>query len=235
MITKTNSDGSSEKFFIGQVLEVDHVTEERNCSDTMDYNDFRTVGAIYALVWLGTEGVKPRSTAKGRSTAQLERSSWSKVETLDIIDQFAWVDCTNTFSYRNGFSIAPVADTFDMQLLHGGPLMLDNLVSWRELTCERQEQRRANLAAQAAEYEAAEMVKATASVKRTAVAAAKLEVSRKAANEAFKKIPMKGTMATVDGITGTVFWTGVTKYRGSFAARYGIKNAGGAVAWGKVG
>ena len=46
MITKTRNDGSSEKFFIGRVLEVDQVTETRNCSDTMDFSDFRTVNAI---------------------------------------------------------------------------------------------------------------------------------------------------------------------------------------------
>ena len=215
MITKTLDDGSSEKFFIGRVLEVDQVTETRNCSDTMDYSDFRAVNSIYALVWLGTEGVKPHGGVSGRRNTYMEPTSWSKVETLDIIDQFAWVDCTNTFADLNGFSLFPVADTFDMQLLHGGPLMLDNLATWKVLVAARRDALLAELAAQKAEDDAAE--------------------AARNANEDFKKIPAKGTTATVDGVTGKVFWTGVTKYRGSFAARYGVKNERGEVAWGKVG
>ena len=235
MITKTLHDGSSKQFFIGRVLEVDQVTETRNCSDTMDYSDFRTVNAIYALVWLGTEGVKPHGGVSGRRNTYMEPTSWSKVETLDIIDQFAWVDCTNTFADLNGFSLFPVADTFDMQLLHGGPLMLDNLATWKVLVAARRDALLAELAAQKAEDDAAEAARNAAAAKRAATAAAKLEASRAAANEDFKKIPAKGTTATVDGVTGKVFWTGVTKYRGSFAARYGVKNERGEVAWGKVG
>lgn len=148
MITETLHDGSSKQFFIGRVLEVDHVTETRNCSDTMDYSDFRTVNAIYALVWLGTEGVKPHGGVSGRRNTYVEPTSWSKVETLDIIDQFAWVDCTNTFADINGFSLFPVADTFDMQLLHGGPLMLDNGATWKVLVAARRDALLAELAAQ---------------------------------------------------------------------------------------
>lgn len=241
MITKTLHDGSSKQFFIGRVLEVNHVMEERNCSDTMDYSDFRTVNAIYALVWLGTENVKPRpydvkSGPMPRDrTAPLELSSWDKVETLDIIDQFAWIDCTNTFAHRNGFSIAPVVDTFDMQLLHGGPMMLDNLATWQVLIAAHRDARLVEqIAVQKAEDDDA-AARNAAAAKRAATATAKLEASRAAANEDFKKLPAKGTAVTVDGVTGRVFWTGVTKYRGSFAARYGVKNERGEVAWGKVG
>ena len=239
MITKTLNDGSSKQFFIGRVLEVDQVTETRNCSDTLDYSDWRTVNAIYALVWLGTEGVKPHSGVSGRCSTYVEPTSWSKVETLDIIDQFAWVDCTNIFADRNGSSLFPVVDTFDMQLLHGGPLMLDNLATWKVLVAARRDVLLAVFAAQKAERVAlsqeAEAARNAAAAKRAATAAAKLEASRAAANEDFKKLPAKGTTATVLGVTGKVFWTGVTKYRGSFAARYGVKNERGEVAWGKVG
>ena len=233
MITKTNSDGTSKKLFIGRVLEVEKTTENRNCSDTLDYSDFRTTACTYALVWLGEVGVLP--TARGRQTTYSEAFEWEATQQLSVGDQFAWVDCTNLFADRNGCSLSAEVDTFDMQLLHGGPLMLDNLVTWRQVTLQRKEQYLAERAAAKAEYDAAEAVKAAASAKRTAVAAAKLEASRKAANEDFKKIPAKGAMATVDGITGKVFWTGVTKYRGTFAARYGVKNERGEVAWGKVG
>lgn len=235
MITKTLHDGSSENFFIGRVLQVDETTEDRNWSDTMDYSDWRTTACKYALVWLGESGVKPHGGRSGRRAAHVEPTSWGVTENLDIIDQFAWVDCTNTFAYRNGSSLFPVADTFDMQLLHGGPLMLDNLATWRGLTLRRQEQHDAEMAAQKAKSDAAEADKAAASASRAAAAVAKLEASRAAANEDFKKIPAKGAVATVDGVTGNVFWTGITKYRGSFAARYGVKNERGEVAWGKVG
>ena len=128
-----------------------------------------------------------------------------------------------------------MADTFDMQLLHGGPLMLDNLATWKVLVAACRDARLAKQAAQKAEDDAAEAARNAAAAKRAATAAAKLEASRAAANEDFKKLPAKGTTATVLGVTGKVFWTGVTKYRGSFAARYGVKNERGEVAWGKVG
>jgi len=229
MITKTNSDGTSKKLFIGRVLEVEKTTETRNCSDTLDYSDFRTTACTYALVWLGEVGVLP--IARGRQTTYSEPSEWETTQQLSVGDQFAWVDCTNLFADRNGCSLSAEVDTFDMQLLHGGPLMLDNLVTWRQVTLQRKEQYLAERAAAKAEYDAAEAVKAAASAKRTAVAAAKLEASRKAANEDFKKIPTKGAMATVDGITGKVFWTGMVKYRGKYSARYGVKDNSGKIVW----
>jgi hypothetical protein len=234
MITKTNSDGTIEKLFIGRVLEVEKTSEQRNWSDTMDYSDWRTTNCTYALVWLGPVAVPP-TLYGGRQHTYAERCSWQVEKQLSVGEQFAWVDCTGLFADRNGHGLSPAVDTFDMQLLHGGPLMLDNLVTWRQLTLDRDREQLKAVAARRAEADAAEAVKAAASAKRSAAAAAKLEASRAAANEDFKKIPAKGAMATVDGVTGKVFWTGVTKYRGAFAARYGVKNAQGVVAWGKVG
>lgn len=235
MIIKTLSDGSSEHFFIGRVLQVDETIETRNCSDTLDYSDWRSISCKYALVWLGETGVKPHSGRSGRRIACVEPPSWRATENLDIIDQFVWVDCTNTFAYRGVAAHFPVVDTFDMQLLHGGPMMLDNLAIWKVLDAARADAHAAEGAAQKAKAAAAEAARDAAAAKRAATAATKLEATRAAANEDFKKIPAKGAMATVDGVTGKVFWTGVTKYRGSFAARYGVKNDRGDVAWGKVG
>jgi hypothetical protein len=35
----------------------------------------------------------------------------------------------------------------------------------------------------------------------------------------------------VDGFTGKVFWMGVSKYRGAYNARAGVKDSKGEVAW----
>ena len=35
----------------------------------------------------------------------------------------------------------------------------------------------------------------------------------------------------MDGFTGKVFWMGVSKYRGAYNARAGVKDSKGEVAW----
>ena len=67
--------------------------------------------------------------------------------------------------------------------------------------------------------------------KQQAKKQAKEDALRSEAEKLLARIPAKGTMVTVDGFTGQVFWTGVSKYYGKFNARAGVKNSKGEVQW----
>ena len=45
------------------------------------------------------------------------------------------------------------------------------------------------------------------------------------------RIPAKGTVVTVNGFTGKIFWTGVAKYRNQWNANAGVKDTKGVVQW----
>ena len=107
-ITKQNNDfhgnlTAKETLYVGRVIRVEHTTESRNWSDTLDYSDHRSTACTYALVYLGTEGKKPRHHWCG-NRFYVNDTPWTEVEALDICDRFAWVDCTNLFSDRCGYS-----------------------------------------------------------------------------------------------------------------------------------
>jgi hypothetical protein len=225
----------AEVFFVGQVLKVEKVTETRNWSDTLDYSDHRSTECTYALVWLGTRNVPPSQVrvAGGRTTAFFDALKWDadKVRDLEVHEQFAWIDCTNLFSDRNGYSLEPHVDTFDMQLLYGGPEMIDGVVAWEAYHKARLEQlaeeARIAVATRQALIDAEKAKKAAAQAKRDA----KLQAAKSAAEALLARIPAKGTTVTVDGFTGKVFWVGISKYYGKWNARAGVKDTKGNVQW----
>lgn len=219
---------------VGRVIEVVTTTENRNWSDTMDYSDYRTTQCTYALVWLGTRYAPPTGTSPDRVTTYYfedELPTWAadKVRDLEFFEQFAWVDCTNIFSDRTGYSLRAEVDA---SMTDGeNPLMWANLVAWKAYRKAVAEERRAEAAAEAdarAKAAAAENAKKAA---RLAKKEAKEAASKAAADAKLAALPAKGTTVTVDGFTGTVFWRGVTKYRGTWDARYGVKDSRGEVRW----
>lgn len=219
---------SVNTLFADQVVRIETVVETRNWSDTLDYTDMRSVTATYALVWLGTHGVPPHSW-HGRPMADVVPASWLEPRTLEFHEQFAWVDCTNMFVDRNYYALRAEVD--GETGMFGEPLMWANLIAWeayhKAMTVKRVEELRIKQEARQAAETAVAAKKAASKARRDAKdAALKAEVEKFLA-----RIPAKGTKVTVDGFTGQVFWCGVSKYRGVWSARAGVKNAKGEVAW----
>ena len=226
---------TSEVYFQHRVLRIEKTTETRNWSDTLDYSDHRSTECTWALVWLGTRGVPARDAhyAGGRTVAYFDVTKWEAdaIRDLEVHEQFAWVDCTNLFSDRNGYSLVPSVDPFDMQLLHGGPEMIEGLAAWEAYHNARlaklAEEARTAAAARQAIIDAEKAKKAAAQSNRDA----KLQAAKSDAEALLARIPAKGTTVTVDGFTGKVFWVGVSKYRGKWNARAGVKDTKGNVQW----
>lgn len=222
-----------QHLFVGRVLRVERRSEHRNVSDTLDYSDWQTITATWALVWLGTHGLPPNTVRTGRPVTGDEVYSWERdrIRDLAVGEQYAWLDCSNVFADRNGFSLEAEVDTFDMQLLHGGPEMIEGVEVWEafhkaRLAREAEEARKVTAAREAAE--AAEKAKRDAAAAKKA---AKVAVLKADAEAKLARIPAKGTAVTVDGFTGVIFWKGVKSYYGKWNARAGVKNAKGEVAW----
>lgn len=225
----------TEVYFQHRVLRIEKTKETRNWSDTLDYSDHRPTHCTWALVWLGTRGLPPRDAhyAGGRLVAYIDAPKWDadKIRDLEVHEQFAWVDCTNLFSDRNGYSLAPSVDPFDMQLLHGGPEMIEGLAVWEAYHKARLEKLAEEARIAAAERQAiidAEKAKKAASQAKRDT---KLQAAKSEAEVLLARIPAKGTTVTVDGFTGKVFWMGVKSYYGKWNARAGVKDAKGNVQW----
>jgi hypothetical protein len=212
--------------FLGRVVRTEVVTETRNWSDTMDYTDYRSTKCIYALVYMGRHGIAPMTRA-GRTVAGVNPYPGSELRDLEVGERFAWIDCTNLFSWRGVPVLTAVVDTFDMQLLHGGPEMFDDLVAWdaHQVVLQKAAAEEREAAAKAAE---AQRQATIAKAEKKAAKEAQLKASAEAL---LARIPVKGTTVTVDGFTGKVFWTGVSKYRGAYNARAGVKDSKGEVTW----
>ena len=131
-ITKTNykvNSGnldSTDVLFADRVVRIEKMSETRNWSDTLDYTDMRSVTATYALVWLGTHGVPPRSW-HGRPMTYVA-VFWDETRDLEFHEQFAWVDCTNMFVDRNGYALKAEVD--GEYMMFGEALMWANLIAW---------------------------------------------------------------------------------------------------------
>ncbi|NBZ95427.1 MAG: hypothetical protein EBR40_03185 [Proteobacteria bacterium] len=243
-IKKTSCDHNglntlTETLYVGRVIRLETTTEVRNWSDTLDYTDKRSTTCTYALVYLGHEGKKPRHHHVG-NRAYVTDAPWyprlpcevaAQVEALDIGDRFAWVDCTNLFSDRNGYSLAPVADTMGDLLLHCGVEVYDELAAWEAHHKAAAAARLAELQREAAVRKAAEEAEKAKRAARYAKKQAKEDALRAEAEALLARIPAKGTEVTIDGFTGKVFWVGVSKYYGKFNARAGVKDARGNVQW----
>lgn len=226
--------GEVETHFWGRVIRVEKVTENRNWSDTLDYSDWRTTTCTYALVYLGTHGVPAHrwssDSPRMRPRTNLEPSSYDTPRDLAPEERFAWIDCTNLFTDRTGYELRAEADTFDMQLLFCGPNITEELAAFEAaeaaLVAAHEEKLRL-------EVEKIQAKNAKLEARREKAAAK--DVERKAAAEALlARAPKKGTNVTLGDFTGTVFWTGVTKYRGKWGARYGVKDRAGRVVWSQV-
>ncbi len=226
---------TSEVYFQHRVLRIEKTTETRNWSDTFDYSDHRSTDCTWALVWLGTRGLPPREAhyAGGRTVAYFDVTKWEAdaIRDLEVHEQFAWVDCTNLFSDRNGYSLVPSVDPFDMQLLHGGPEMIEGLAVWEAYHTARIAQAEAERMAKRAEQAALAAAEKAKRDARQAKRDAKLQAEKAVAEGQLTRIPAKGTTVTVDGFTGKVFWIGVSKYRGQWNARAGVKDPKGNVQW----
>ena len=218
--------------YVGRVLKVEHTVETRNWSDTLDYSDHRTTNCTYATVWVGTRGLPPTDARGFRLPLYLEDEAVPEyytghVRDLEPHEQFRRVDCTNLFSDRSGRSLGPKEDSFDMQLLWGGPEMLENWKLYEaHLAAEK-----LKAEAEAAVRQAAREAEEAKAAEKAAKKAAKDNAAKTEAESLLAKFPAKGTTVTVDGFTGKLFWTGATKYRGKWAAKAGIKNARGEVSW----
>ena len=213
-------------FFAGQVLEIKKYTARRNMSDTLDYTDVRDVECTDVLVWLGTHGVPPylwNNRAVARMPDEHSPSYGPQPRELEFHEQFAWVDCSNHFSWRGDAIRTP---TVDADLHNGDPMMWANYIAWKshqEAETQRQvaEARakydeRLRLQAEAAKEEAARQAK---------------DLAKKAEAEKLLTKVVKGNTYTVDGFTGQAFWMGAKKYRGKWQPRVGLKNSRGEVAW----
>ena len=219
-----------ETLYLGRVVRVETTTETRNWSDTLDYTDMRSTTCTYALVYLGHEGKKPRHHHVGNRLFVTD-APWYEVEALDIGDRFAWVDCTNLFADRNGYSLKADEDVFGDVMLHCGAEIYDELAAFEAHHAAVRDARIAESARQEAIRKAAEEVEKAKKAARQAKRDAKEAELKASAEKLLARIPAKGTEVTVDGFTGKVFWTGVSKYYGTFTARAGVKNAKGEVAW----
>ena len=224
--------GGPKRFFEGRVLQIQQTTETRNWSDTLDYSDHRTTSCTWALVWLGTHGVPPQGRMDAATTS-IETYSWEadKARDLEVHEQYAWVDCTNLFADRNGYRLVPTVDSFDMQLLHGGPAMIEGLAVWEEHSRVDRAKFEAAKKVQEEEAAAAEAAAKAKTEARQAKRAEKHLAGKAEAEGQLARIPTKGTQVTVDGFTGKIFWAGVSKYRGTWNARAGVKDSKGNVIW----
>jgi len=234
-ITKTNYtpgqyEPSSvvETLFVDRVIRIETAVETRNFSDTFDYTDMRSVTATYALVWLGTHGVPPH-TRHGRQKADATPSSWVATRDLEFHEQFAWVDCTNMFVDRNGYRLAVKLD--GSHGLFGEPLMWANLVAWEAYHKAAAEKRAEELRIEQEARHAAEEAEKAKRAARHAKKVAKEATMKAETEKLLARIPAKGTIVTIDGFTGQIFWAGCSKYYGKWSARAGVKNAKGEVAW----
>jgi hypothetical protein len=232
-IIKTSYDANvgPETLFRGRVLKIEKTTETRNWSDTLDYSDHRSTECTWALVYLGTHGVAPRGW-NGRLITNIKDASWETPRDLTVDERFAWMDCTNLFGDRHGYLLKAEVDTVGDLLIAGGTENIyDQLAAWEAHHKAALEARVAEHAAKEAIRLAAVKAAAEKNAARAAKAAEKDAVLKAAAEGHLARIPAKGTQVTVDGFTGKVFWIGVSKYRGSWSARAGIKDSRGNVQW----
>ncbi|NBW06414.1 MAG: hypothetical protein EBR82_00120 [Caulobacteraceae bacterium] len=237
-ITKTSYDSKTgttveETYFAGRVIEVRHFTETRNWSSTLDYSDYRSTECTEALVWLGTHNFPPyRNTTKSDlrvNTGCLSSDAHGTRRDLEFFEQFAWVDCTNLFSDRNGFALSAAVDV--SQTDGSEPLLWANYIAFQAYMAAKAEAA-AKAAAEEARIAREEAAARAARKAKLAANRAAKEVPLRAAAEArLRQAPAKGTTVTVDGFTGRVFWAGVNKFRGNFKASYGVKDARGTVRW----
>ena len=221
---------ASKLFFEGKVLKVESTREDRNWSDTLDYSDYRATTCTWALVWLGEHGVVPsryRGIATARPMAFIEEADWMVRQPLAAAEQFAWIDCTNLFSDRYGYALLATVDENWKQAAFAGPVMWENYLLWQAA----QEQLKVDASKAFDERLIAEAKLKAAAEAKVAVKTAKDAALKTVAEGMLSRIPAKGTVVTINGFTGKIFWTGVSKYRNVWNANAGVKDSKGTVQW----
>ena len=214
-IIKSSESGKYRQHdYAGRVIEVVRFQERRNMSDTLDYTDWRIVDCVRALVWLGTEG-------------HPGNYEWNPSRPLEFHEQFMWVDCSNHFSDRCGYTLHPEADAWTSES-RGDPLMWANLLAWRG----HQEALRKEKIAQKEAADAESRERFNAQLAADAARKQAME-ERKAEAESLLRIwaPSKGTVVSLPHMTGTVFWMGVKMFRGAWRSTVGVKDGQGNAHW----
>lgn len=218
--------------FRGRVVRVEHTVEDRNHSDTWDYTDYRSTNCVWALVWLGGVGVPPVMRGDRMLTSLYDIThKIGEERELEDHEKFGWIDCTNMWGWKGSPELLPQVDGLDMQLLLGGPEMLDDLERWDAAMERILEEKKREEEAREAERSARIQAENERKEKRAVKKAAKEAHLKEAAEGLLARIPLKGTEVTVDGFTGKVFWVGVSKYYGKYSARAGVKDTKGNVVW----
>jgi|688.fasta_scaffold184366_2 hypothetical protein len=142
-------------------------------------------------------------------------------------EQFSFIDCSNHFAWRGADYLVPTVDeTLDAGAVEALPV-------WEAHQKFLASERAAKAATERAKWEEMKRVEAEREAAKEAKKAAKLEASKAAADADYVMVaPMKGSIVTVAGFTGTLFWIGVKAYRGQYGVRIGVKDAKGNVQWG---
>lgn len=173
----------------------------RNHSDTLDYSDFQTAQVVKIVVKLD---------------APCAEHHYPVNPLYRVGDTFAEIEVfTSQYTWRHPSDYVDATVDASPELIAEHEAFLAS--------------RRAEMAAEAARLaqEAAEEEKKL--VAKRAVAEAREAVLKGAAEAVLAGMPEKGTRVTVCGmrypepVEGTVFWKGVTKYRGKWAAKIGVK------------
>lgn len=213
--------------FIGRVVRIERQTETRNLSGTLDYTDNQSVTAVYALVWLGTHAV-PAKDRYGRPYAYTSAGLYDQSRELKAEEQFAWIDCTNDFTWRGCDILSPKVDE------NLDPAAVDALPVWEAHQKFLADERAAKAAAERAKWEELKRIEAEKAAAKEAKKAAKLESSRAVADAEFARLPAKGSIVSMNNFTGKLFWTGIKAYRGVYSVRVGVKDSKGNVEWGNA-
>jgi hypothetical protein len=159
--------------------------------------------------------------------AFLEEADWMVRQSLAVAEQFAWIDCTNLFSDRYGYALHATVDENWKQAAFGGPVMWENYLLWQAA----EEQLKVDASKAADERLIADAKLKAAAEAKAAVKTAKDAALKAVAEGMLARIPAKGTVVTINGFTGKIFWTGVAKYRNVWNANAGVKDAKGTVQW----
>lgn len=178
----------------GRVIDIRRFQDRRDCSDTLDYTDFRVVDCTEALVYVGRTRVEKQWTAEH-----------GEVPTGALIDipierRFAWVDCSNLFVWRGSDERVPAVDRF---ALLSGELIQDfeDWTTWMKRV-------KAENAERVEKDKAADRVRAALAEKNRPVVGKRMKVVKG------RKVPI-GTAGTVAYVSerGTVLLKDDDKWR----------------------
>lgn len=211
--------------FVGRVVRIERQTETRNLSGTLDYTDNQSITAVYALVWLGDHAVPP-TDRYGRPMSSAHQ--YGKPCELKVEEQFAWIDCSNDFTWRGCDILDPKVDE------NLDPAAAAALPVWEAHQKFLADERAAKAAAEKAKWEERARIEAEKAAAKAAKKAAKLESSKATAEAQLAQLPAKGTTVRLNGFTGQLFWAGIKAYRGQYNCRVGVKDNNGNVEWGNA-